>query len=162
MKITKRHLDKIAGILKEEANIRKDLHNKMYENRNKSVINESLLFENDLHLDAIPGRIVNELDDETHDLSKEFLTTVNNVIYQQLADLMTKAGADKRSPAVWMDDLEEFESYTLEIELVATIAEAIQNYAKQVGELAVHSLGPAEEIEKDPRYQIEPRYSEFE
>jgi hypothetical protein len=41
MKLTQRQLDKISGLISEEAEVRKNLHENMYESRKQSLMSGS-------------------------------------------------------------------------------------------------------------------------
>ena len=84
MKLTQRQLGKISGIISEEATMRNNLHESMYENRKQSRINEVFLSEPELPFDAVPDYLRMRIEDDysqTNPLFSEIVTKFNKVVY---------------------------------------------------------------------------------
>jgi hypothetical protein len=140
MKLTQRQLEKITGLINEEAEVRKNLHESMYENRKKSVAQESFLFENADPSD-MPGQLVAALDDEMTNYSQQVLTPINKKVYAELSNMYYDLTGKTVKADILRDNLEEFNSYELEMELVTDIKMAIDRYVLALGKLAVEESG---------------------
>lgn len=158
MKLTQRQLDKIAGLINEEAELRKTLHQGMYENREKSLMTESLMFEG--YEDVSPESFVSEIEDYSTNYSRDLISGINAKLYKSLASFMKLSGVAIMTPNSWMDELEAFDIYEHEMQLADDIKTAIDNYAKSLAKAAITVVGPPEEEAKEE--VIEPRYSEYE
>lgn len=149
MKLTQRQLDKISSLISEEAEVRKNLHEGMYENRKKSVLSESLMFnESDAGSDdprLWPETFANNIADDMTNYSRDLLVQINSKLYKSLAAYMKSNGSVAMSPAAWQDELEAFDIYEHEMELASTIANAIQDYAMRMMEAAIQSASPPTE-----------------
>jgi hypothetical protein len=160
MKLTQRQLDKIAGLIDEEAKVRNELHESMYSNRKNSVLNESLMFEDRGSLKELPQSFVSDIDDDVNAyVQEQMLSKIRSKIFKSLSEYMRLSGYNM-TPGQWHDELEGFDvHYESEMELMTDIREAILKYAKDVIEAAVMAIGPDEEPSKE---DLEPRYSEYE
>lgn len=158
MKLTQRQLDKIAGLISEEAEVRKNLHEGMYENRKKSVLTESLMFEG--YSDVAPENFVSDIDDDMQNYSRDLISGINTKLYKGLASFMKLSGIATMTPNSWMDELEAFDVYEHEMQLANDIKTAIDTYALSLAKAAFTVVGPPEE--EEPEADVEPRYSEYE
>ena len=144
MKLTKRQLDKISGLINEEAEVRKNLHESMYENRKKSLMTESLMFENETGLEDAPEKFVNDISDDVANYSRDFIPQINGVLYKSLASYMKLSGVVNMTPSAWQDELEMYDIYESEMELATDISSAILAYAKRMMEAAVQTASVPE------------------
>jgi hypothetical protein len=160
MKLTQRQLDKIAGLIDEEAKVRKELHEGMYNSRKNSVISEALMFEASGELENLPSEFVKDIEGEFSELSQDVLSSkVRVMVYRILSGYMKHYGYNM-SPSQWIQELDGFdEIYEAEMEFVSDVASAITEYGRKVAEVAVMSIGPSEDSSKE---DLEPRYSEYE
>ena len=139
MKLTQRQLDKIAGLINEEAELRKNLHESMYENKKKSLMTESLMFEDASGLEDAPEKFVNDITDDVTNYSRDFIPQVNSALYKSLASYMKLSGVVDMTPRAWQDELEMYDIYESEMELATDISSAILAYAKRMMEAAVQT-----------------------
>lgn len=137
MKLTQRQLDKINGLISEEAEVRKNLHESMYESRKKSLMSEALMFEDASGLEGAPEKFASDIEDDVTNYSRDFIPQINTVLYKSLASYMKLSGVVNMTPSAWQDELEMYDIYESEMELAADIANAIQAYAKRMMEAAV-------------------------
>lgn len=143
MKLTRRQLDQIAGIVAEEKKLRDSLHEGMYNSRKMS-----LMVEAEGRPDLVS--VARNLDQEqiTSDLGRDVLTKFDKVMYKRLADVLAQSGGDKKSPATLMDDVEDYDPDLLQQyqqDLVAEISAALVKYAESVA-LSVEAISlPPEE-----------------
>lgn len=144
MKLTQRQLDKISGLINEEAEVRKNLHESMYENRKKSLMTESLMFENETGLEDAPEKFVNDISDDVANYSRDFIPQINGVLYKSLASYMKLSGVVNMTPSAWQDELEMYDIYESEMELATDISSAILAYAKRMMEAAVQTASVPE------------------
>jgi hypothetical protein len=145
MKLTQRQLDKIAGLINEEAEVRKNLHESMYESRKQSVVQENFLFE-DANPDDMPEQLVSALDDEITNFSQEILNStprvsLNKIVYKELSNMYFDMTGKSVDVNILMDNLQEFNAYELEMELMTDIKLAIDRYVLALGKLAVEESG---------------------
>lgn len=145
MKLTQRQLDKINGLISEEAEVRKNLHESMYETRKKSLMSEALMFENETGLEDAPEKFANDIEDDVLNYSRDFIPQINSVLYKSLASYMKLSGVVNMTPSAWQDELEMYDIYESEMELATDISNAIQAYAKRMMEAAVHVASAPEE-----------------
>jgi len=145
MKLTQRQLDKISSLISEEAEVRKNLHVGMYENRKKSVLTESLMFEDATGLEGAPEKFAIDIEDDMTNYSRDLLWKINSKLYRSLASYMKLNGVVSMSPEAWQDELEAFDIYEAQMELATDITAAIQNYAKRMMEAAIKSASPPTE-----------------
>lgn len=136
MKLTQRQLDKISGLINDEAEVRKNLHESMYESRKKSLMSEALMFE-ETGLEDAPEKFVNDIEDDVLNYSRDFIPQINGVLYKSLASYMKLSGVVNMTPSAWQDELEMYDIYESEMELATDISNAIQTYAKRMMEVAV-------------------------
>lgn len=146
MKLTQRQLDKISGLINEEAEVRKNLHESMYENRKKSLMTESLMFENETGLEDAPEKFVNDISDDVANYSRDFIPQINGVLYKSLASYMKLSGVVNMTPSAWQDELEMYDIYESEMELATDISSAILAYAKRMMEAAVQTASVPEGV----------------
>ena len=139
MKLTQRQLDKIAGLINEEAELRKNLHESMYENKKKSLMTESLMFEDASGLEDAPEKFVNDITDDVTNYSRDFIPQVNSALYKSLASYMKLSGVVDMTPRAWQGELEMYDIYESEMELATDISSAILAYAKRMMEAAVQT-----------------------
>ena len=139
MKLTQRQLDKIAGLINEEAELRKNLHESMYENKKKSLMTESRMFEDASGLEEAPEKFVNDITDDVTNYSRDFIPQVNSALYKSLASYMKLSGVVDMTPRAWQDELEMYDIYESEMELATDISSAILAYAKRMMEAAVQT-----------------------
>jgi len=144
MKLTQRQLDKISGLINEEAEVRKNLHESMYENRKRSLMTESLMFENETGLEDAPEKFVNDISDDVANYSRDFIPQINGVLYKSLASYMKLSGVVNMTPSAWQDELEMYDIYESEMELATDITSAILAYAKRMMEAAVQTASVPE------------------
>lgn len=143
MKLTRRQLDQIAGIVAEEKKLRDSLHEGMYNSRKMS-----LMVEAEGRPDLVS--VARNLDQEkiTSDIGRDVLTKFDKVMYKRLADVLAQSGGDKKSPATLMDDVEDYDPDLLQQyqqDLVAEISAALVKYAESVA-LSVEAISlPPEE-----------------
>jgi len=137
MKLTQRQLDKITGLINEEAQVRKNLHESMYENRKQSLMTESLMFEDSSGLEDAPEKFAADIADDVANYSRDFIPQINGVLYKSLASYMKLSGIVDMTPSAWQDELEMYDIYESEMELATDISNAIQAYAKRMMEAAV-------------------------
>ncbi len=137
MKLTQRQLDKINGLISEEAEVRKNLHESMYESRKKSLMSEALMFENETGLEDAPEKFANDIEDDVTNYSRDFIPQINSVLYKSLASYMKLSGVVNMTPHAWQDELEMYDIYESEMELATDISSAILAYAKRMMEAAV-------------------------
>lgn len=140
MKLTQRQLDKISGIISEAAEVRKNLREDMYENRKKSVVHESFLFE-DADPSKLPAQLVETLDDVMMSYSQDILAPLNRKVYAALSNMYYSMTGKRIIPAVLNDNLQELNAYKLEVDLVHDIKLAIDRYVLAIGKLAVEESG---------------------
>jgi hypothetical protein len=145
MKLTQRQLGKIADLINEEAEVRKNLHEGMYENRKKSIMTESLMFEDATGLEGAPEKFAIDIEDYMTNYSRDLITQINGKLYKSLASYMKLNGIVSMSPSAWEDELEAFDIYEAQMELATDITAAIQNYAKRMMEAAIQSASPPTE-----------------
>ena len=144
MKLTQRQLDKSGSLINEEAEVRKNLHENMYENRKKSLMTESLMFENETGLEDAPEKFVNDISDDVANYSRDFIPQINGVLYKSLASYMKLSGVVNMTPSAWQDELEMYDIYESEMELATDISNAILAYAKRMMEAAVQTASVPE------------------
>ena len=144
MKLTQRQLDKIAGLINEEAELRKNLHESMYENKKKSLMTESLMFEDASGLEDAPEKFVNDITDDVTNYSRDFIPQVNSALYKSLASYMKLSGVVDMTPRAWQGELEMYDIYESEMELATDISSAILAYAKRMMEAAVQTTSVLE------------------
>jgi len=144
MKLTQRQLDKINGLISEEAEVRKNLHESMYENRKKSLMSEALMFE-ESGLEGAPEKFVKDIEDDVTNYSRDFIPQINRVLYRSLASYMRLSGVVNMTPSAWEDELEMHDIYEAQMELATDISNAIQAYAKRMMEAAVQVASVPEE-----------------
>lgn len=144
MKLTQRQLNKIASLISEEAEVRKNLHESMYESRKQSLMTESLMFEDASGLEDAPENFVNDITDDVTNYSRDFIPQVNSVLYKSLASYMKLSGVVDMSPRAWQDELEMYDIYESEMELATDISNAILAYAKRMMEAAVQTASVPE------------------
>jgi hypothetical protein len=149
MKLTQRQLDKIAGLINEEAEVRKNLHESMYENRKKSFMTESLMFENETGLEDAPEKFVNDISDDVSNYSRDFIPQVNGVLYKSLDSYMKLSGVVDMTPRAWQDELEMYDIYESEMELATDISNAILAYAKRMMKAAVQVASVPEDVPEE-------------
>jgi len=180
MKLTQRQLDKISGLISEEAKVRKELHEGMYESRKQSLMSESLMFEGTVDINEDPEgfvqKFVEDIENDVAEYSREFvgnpaknIVPINRILYKSIADYMTLSGVvgennRAMSASDWEDELEMSDIYEFQMDLQDMVFKAIQVYAKQIMETAV---GIASQIPRAPaasstERDLETRYSEFE
>jgi len=145
MKLTQRQLDKINGLIIEEAKVRKELHEGMYESRKQSVVQENFLFDN-ANPDDMPEQLVSALDDEITNFSQEILNStprvsLNKIVYKELLNMYFDMTGKSVDVNILMDNLQEFNAYELEKELMTDIKLAIDRYVLALGKLAVEESG---------------------
>jgi hypothetical protein len=145
MKLTQRQLDKISSLINEEAEVRKNLHESMYESRKQSVVQENFLFE-DANPDDMPEQLVSALDDEITNFSQEILNStprvsLNKIVYKELSNMYFDMTGKSVDVNILMDNLQEFNAYELEMELMTDIKLAIDRYVLALGKLAVEESG---------------------
>jgi hypothetical protein len=157
MKLTQRQLDKINSLISEEADVRKNLHESMYENRKQSLITESLMFE--AYRDVSPESFVSDIEDYSTNYSQGLITTINTKLYKSLASFMKLSGVATMTPNSWMEELEAFDVYEHEMQLANDIKVAIDDYAMALAKAAITVVGPPED---EASADLEPRYSEYE
>lgn len=145
MKLTQRQLDKIAGLINEEAEVRKNLHESMYDSRRQSLMTESLMFENETGLEDAPEKFVNDITDDVTNYSREFIPQINGVLFKSLASYMKLSGVVNMTPRAWEDELEMYDIYESQMELAIDISNAILAYAKKIMEAAVQVASVPEE-----------------
>lgn len=145
MKLTQRQLDKIACLINEEAEVRKNLHESMYENRKQSLMTESLMFEDASGLEDAPEKFAADIADDVTNYSRDFIPQINGVLYKSLASYMKLSGVVDMTPSAWQDELEMYDIYESEMELATDISNAIQAYAKRMMEAAVQVASVPEE-----------------
>jgi len=145
MKLTQRQLDKIAGLINEEAEVRKNLHESMYNDRKQSLMTESLMFEDASGLEDAPEKFANDISDDITNYSRDFIPQINGVLYKSLASYMKLSGVVNMTPSAWQDELEMYDIYESEMELATDISNAIQAYAKRMMEAAVQVASVPEE-----------------
>lgn len=145
MKLTQRQLNKIASLISEEAEVRKNLHESMYENRKKSLMTESLMFENETGLEDAPEKFVNDISDDVSNYSRDFIPQINGVLYKSLDSYMKLSGVVDMTPRAWQDELEMYDIYESEMELATDISNAILAYAKRMMKAAVQVASVPEE-----------------
>lgn len=145
MKLTQRQLGKIADLISEEAEIRKNLHESMYENRKQSLMTESLMFEDASGLEEAPEKFAEDIADDVTNYSRDFIPQINSVLYKSLASYMKLSGVVDMTPRAWEDELEMYDIYESEMELATDISNAIQAYAKRMMEAAVQVASVPEE-----------------
>jgi uncharacterized protein YehS (DUF1456 family) len=166
MKLTQRQLDKIAGLINEEANVRKELHESMYSNRKKSVVNEMLMSEAEMSAEAVPDYLRMAIEDEflssPNSITSALLKAVNSLIYQNLSDLMKKTGKESWSPMEWEKEISlDGNNTDLEMNFCNDLSDSeefksiLQNYAMSIANAAL-ALGSSSDED------LEPRYSEYE
>lgn len=149
MKLTQRQLNTISGLIKEESIDRSNLSKKMYNNRNKSRINEIYLFEGEISPTDASKHLVDMVDELTLDYAQASIRAIDKMIYSKLSAVMMKTGIQK-TPAQWMEELEDLDSvYTLRQDLATDIQSVITNYAEKIANAAVDSSesNDSEEIE---------------
>ena len=147
MKISRRQFEQISSIMQDEAAERRHLHNEMYSNKKKSMINENFMFEADL-TDNIAAIVEFELDQETYDVGMSALSAFEKLLYKKLSELVSRAGGQRVSPVVMQDDLEDFDEDGLmsaQQELTSDISTALHKYAQEVALLASHVYLSGEE-----------------
>lgn len=144
MKLTQRQLDKIGSLINEEAEVRKNLHESMYESRKQSLMTESLMFEDASGLEDAPEKFVNDITDDVTNYSRDFIPQVNGVLYKSLASYMKLSGVVDMTPRAWQDELEMYDIYESEMELATDISNAILAYAKRMMEAAVQTASVPE------------------
>jgi hypothetical protein len=145
MKLTQRQLDKIGSLINEEAEVRKNLHESMYENKKKSLMNEALMFEGVSGLEDAPEKFANDIADDVTNYSRDFIPQINGVLYKSLASYMKLSGVVNMTPRAWEDELEMYDIYEAQMELATDISNAIQVYAKRMMEAAVQVAAVPEE-----------------
>lgn len=156
MKLTQRQLGKISGIISEEATMRNNLHESMYENRKQSRINEVFLSEPELPFDAVPDYLRMRIEDDysqTNPLFSEIVTKFNKVVYSALSDLMKQAGKDDKNAIEWESELSELGSDDAEKELYTDLLVAMTSYAQNVGQIAIDSLEAEESLKDETSFQ---------
>lgn len=144
MKLTQRQLDKIAGLINEEAELRKNLHESMYESKKQSLMTESLMFEDASGLEDAPEKFVNDITDDVTNYSRDFIPQINSALYKSLASYMKLSGVVDMTPKTWQDELEMYDIYESEMELATDISSAILAYAKRMMETAVQTTSVPE------------------
>lgn len=144
MKLTQRQLDKISGIINEEAEVRKELHESMYNSRKQSLMSEALMFEG-TGLENAVEKFSEDIEQDVIDYSRELLMGIDRVLYRSLADYMKLSGVATMTPMGWQDELEMYDIYESQMELANDIAAAIQTYAKRMMEAAVQVASVPEE-----------------
>ena len=161
MKLTQRQLDKIAGLINEEANVRKELHEGMYNSRKNSVISEALMFEEHGSLSSMPQKFVQDVENEFNAAAQDMLSMkIRTLVYKALSGHMRHHGYTM-SANQWMDELDGFDvNYEAEMEFVNDLTNSMLEYAKKVAEAAVMAVGPGDE--GPSAADLEPRYSEYE
>ena len=172
MKLTQRQLDKIAGLISEEAQVRRNLHESMYESRKKSVIEERFLFEG-LDLEKMPEQLVAAVKDEIMGYFQNILNSVpkksiNDILYEELSNMYYDMSGRSIEPEVLKDNLDSYNSdemYSLEVTFLNDIlngeVEAATNeYVLGVGKLAVDEYKST--MTQAAEDDVEPRYSEYE
>lgn len=148
MKITRRQLDQIEGIMQDEADERLQLHNEMYANKKLSALNEYFLFESDLAAEDISTVVSQELDQESLDAGSEAFTAFDKVLYKKLSELISRMGGQKVSAAVVQNDIEDFDAdelMMLQQEVATDVAAALSKYAQGVAAMASHVYLAGEE-----------------
>ena len=167
MKLTQRQLDKISSLINEEAEVRKNLHESMYENRKLSLLNEAP----ELDLEAVPDYDRMRAEDEysrPNDLFNDFIKQINIVVYSALSEYMKQAEKEDREPKEWESEMHEIGGEAAEIELFTDLSLAVTSYAQNVAQIAVDSMTAkiavdsmtAKDNLKDD--DLESRYSEYE
>lgn len=157
MKLTQRQLDKINSLILEEAQVRRNLHESMYENRKASLLNEAP----ELQLDAVPDYVRMRAEDEysgTNEVFNTFMKQVNEVVYSALSEYMKQATEDDREPIEWESEMHELGGESAEMELFTDLLGAVTSYAQNVAQIAVDSVS----VENNLKDDVEPRYSEYE
>lgn len=144
MKLTQRQLNKISGLINEEAEVIKGLHEGMYESRQKSLMSEALMFEDVSGLEGAPEKFVNDITDDITNYSRDFIPKINAVLYRSLASYMKLSGVVNMTPAAWENELEMYDIYESEMELATDISNAILAYAKRMMEAAVQTASVPE------------------
>jgi hypothetical protein len=144
MKLTQRQLDKINGLIIEEAKVRKELHEGMYESRKQSLMSESLMFEG-TGLEGAVEKFSQDIEQDVIDYSQDLIVGINRVLYKSLADYMKLSGVVNMTPMTWEDELEMHDIYESQMELANDISAAIQTYAKRMMEAAVQVASVPEE-----------------
>jgi hypothetical protein len=144
MKLTQRQLDKISGLISEEAKVRKELHEGMYESRKQSLMSESLMFEG-TGLEGAVEKFSQDIEQDVIDYSQDLIVGINRVLYKSLADYMKLSGVVNMTPMTWEDELEMHDIYESQMELANDISAAIQTYAKRMMEAAVQVASVPEE-----------------
>lgn len=163
MKLTQRQLDKIAGLINEEAEVRKNLHESMYESRKKSLLEQYLMFEGEGNLENLPKGFVDSISDDIANYSREVFSTVHSMIYESLATYMKSREFSELDAGEWMDEIEPFIEYEEQQNVAIDISERILAYAELIATNAATVANPASPSKKDsPVEDLEPRYSEFE
>ena len=162
MKLTQRQLDKIAGIISEEAEVRKNLHEGMYNSRKNSVISEALMFEEHGSLKSMPEEFVQDIESDFNASAQDLLSSkFRGLVYKTLAGYMRHYGHNM-TPSQWEDELDGFDlHYEAEMEFVTDLTNSMLAFAKKVAETAVMAIG-LEEEEEPGAADLEPRYSEYE
>lgn len=140
MKLTQRQLNKIIDLINKESEIRKNLHESMYENRKKSIVQESFLFE-DADPNSMPEHLASALDNEMTNYSQSLLSTINKKVYKELSNMYYDMTGSSIDPNVLQDNLEEFDVYEHEMELMTDIKAAIDRYILAIGKAAVEESG---------------------
>jgi len=150
MKPARRPLS-IAEILAEGNREINQAYNLRQNYTSRSRLTETLLFEADMHPDVVPAALEEALSDDVIDMAEKLLSDVDKPLYKSLAAMIQKAGGEKVSANVLMDDLEDFDSdglMELQKEIVSDIMALINNYIQQIAMLATHAklagVGPEE------------------
>lgn len=145
-KISPKSLKEISNILKEETNFRKNAQKSMYENKKNSLMNESLMFEEDSSgLQDAPKKFIEDINDDITNHCRDLVPEIRTIIYKSLASYMKLSGIVNMTPNAWMDELEAFDSYEDEMEMATDISDAVMKYAEKVIKNAVTVVGPPED-----------------
>ena len=141
MKITRRQLSQIAGIVEDEAAERRRLHTEMYSRRRNSLLVEA----EDIQPDGIGQALQGELEQDILDMGSSVRVDFDKVLFKSLAKLIAATGGEKVSGPVLQDDLEDFDAdgmIELQQSFAIDLAGLLEKYVSDVAALAVHAKLP--------------------
>lgn len=141
MKLTNRQLKSVTDLLVKEEDEKKRIQMNAFKNKKNSFINESFLFEDATTLANIPEQLLQNIDNFSTDYSQSHLDKVRKEVYRTLASLLQKATGQSMSGDILDEELEAYDVYEYEMQLVTDIKAAIDNYADAIAKAAITMVG---------------------
>lgn len=140
MKITRKQLTSITNILEDETSVQRKLHNEMYSNRRKSILNEAEIYDS-MHSDDLSGVVSSALEQDVVEAGQNLRVEFDKKLFKELARLVAQAGGEKVSGPTLQDDLEDFDAdglMELQMELSTDISAALEKYMSQIAMFVTH------------------------